>query len=250
MDIVYGGWHVRSTLRQLLHTDEQDPPAQWQSIHQQWARSPGACQILLLYSRDCSEFCDVIQAFSQLLKSFGNMKVLDPMEQNQMEKVSENISGWLAQHLRNPDVKVVIVVSEGAKLRQRALLNNQIVRITYPHFLDPVYTQALQQMHEDPSLGSNYTRIFPVRFEDLTQSEESLSLIVPLKCYILQKHLGKLIVELRGFNTPTGPDLEDIRSICPEEVDDLESTIRVMKSYCAVNPHYISKHFSLAVPST
>jgi hypothetical protein len=80
-----------------------------------------------------------------------------------MEEVSENISGWLAQHLRNPDVKVVIVVSEGAKLRQRALLNNQIVHIAYPHFLDPVYTQALQQMHEDPNLGSDYTRIFPVR---------------------------------------------------------------------------------------
>jgi len=80
-----------------------------------------------------------------------------------MEEVSENISGWLAQHLRNPNVRVVIVVSEGAKQRQRALLNNQIVHITYPHFLDHVYTQALQQMHEDPNLGSDYARIFPVR---------------------------------------------------------------------------------------
>lgn len=86
------------------------------------------------------------------------------MAQNQMEEVSENISGWLAQHLRNPNVRVVIVVSEGAKQRQRALLNNQIVHITYPHFLDHVYTQALQQMHEDPNLGSDYARIFPVRW--------------------------------------------------------------------------------------
>ena len=86
------------------------------------------------------------------------------MAQNQMEEVSENISGWLAQHLRNPDVRVVIVVSEGATLRQRALLNNQIVHIAYPHFLDHVYTQALQQMHEDSKLGSDYTRIFPVRW--------------------------------------------------------------------------------------
>ena len=86
------------------------------------------------------------------------------MAQNQMEEVSENISGWLAQHLQNPDVRVVTVVSEGAKQRQRALLNNQIVHITYPHFLDHVYTQALQQMHENPNLGSDYTRIFPVRW--------------------------------------------------------------------------------------
>jgi len=85
------------------------------------------------------------------------------MAQNQMEEVSENISGWLAQHLQNPEVKVVIVVSEGAKQRQRALLNNQTVHIAYPHFLDHVYTQALQQMHEDPNLGSDYKRIFPVR---------------------------------------------------------------------------------------
>lgn len=238
-------------LRQLLDTEEGDPPTHWQSIHQQWAGSPDAhTELLLLYSRDCKEFYDVMQAFSQLLKSFGNVKVLDPMAQNQMEEVSENISGWMAQHLRNPNIKVVIVVSEGAKQRQRALLNNQIVHSTCPHFLDHVYTQALQQMHEDPTLGSNYTRIFPVRFEDFTPSEESLSLIVPLKCYVLQKHLGKLILELRGFNTQIGPDLEDIRRICPKEVDQLESTIRIMKSYCAINPHYISKHFSLVAPST
>jgi hypothetical protein len=238
-------------LRQLLDTEEGDPPIEWQSIHQQWASSPDAqTELLLLYSRDCKEFCDVMQAFSQLLKSFGYVKVLDPMAQNQMEEVSENISGWLAQHLQNPDVRVVTVVSEGAKQRQRALLNNQIVHITYPHFLDHVYTQALQQMHENPNLGSDYTRIFPVRFEDFTPSEESLSLIVPLKCYVLQKHLGKLILELKGFNAPIGPDLEDIRSICPKEVDQLESTIRIMKSYCVVNPHYISKHFTLVSPST
>jgi len=240
-----------SALQQLLDTDEEDPPTKWQSIHQQWASSPDArTELLLLYSRDCKEFCDVMQAFSQVLKNFGNMKVLDPMAQNQMEEVSENISGWLAQHLRNPDVKVVIVVSEGAKQRQRALLNNQIVHIAYPHFLDNVYTHALQQMHEDPNLGSDYTRMFPVRFEDFTPSEESLSLIVPLKCYVLQKHLGKLILELKGFNGPISPDLEDIRSICPEEMDRLESTIRIMKSYFALNPHYISKHFSLVAPST
>jgi hypothetical protein len=80
-----------------------------------------------------------------------------------MEKVSVNISGWVTHHLRSPDVRVVIVVSEGAKLRQRALLSNRIVRVSHPHFLDHVYTQGLQQMHEDPNLGSDYTRIFPVR---------------------------------------------------------------------------------------
>jgi hypothetical protein len=36
---------------------------------------------------------------------------------------------------------------------------------------------------------------FP-RFDDFTPSDVSLSLIVPLKCYVLQKHLGKLIAEL------------------------------------------------------
>jgi hypothetical protein len=35
------------------------------------------------------------------------------------------------------------------------------------------------------------------RFEDFTPSEVSLSLIVPLKCYVLPKHLGKLMMELK-----------------------------------------------------
>jgi len=68
--------HFTGVLRQLLNSEEEDPPTQWQSIHQQWASSPDArTELLLLYSRDCREFCDVMQAFSQLLKSFGNMKV-------------------------------------------------------------------------------------------------------------------------------------------------------------------------------
>jgi len=68
--------HLTGALRQLLDTDEEDPPTKWQSIHQQWASSPDArTELLLLYSRDCKEFCDVMQAFSQVLKSFGNMKV-------------------------------------------------------------------------------------------------------------------------------------------------------------------------------
>jgi hypothetical protein len=51
-------------------------------MHQQWASSSDAqTELLLLYSRDCREFCDVIHAFSQLLKSFGNMKVnVDALE--------------------------------------------------------------------------------------------------------------------------------------------------------------------------
>jgi hypothetical protein len=92
-----------------------------------------------------------------------NIQVLDPMEQNEMEQVSENISGWLTQHLHSRDVKLVIVVSEGAMVRQNALLNNQFVHIDEPHFLDPVFTLALQQMHDSPQLGNDYKRIFPVR---------------------------------------------------------------------------------------
>jgi hypothetical protein len=85
------------------------------------------------------------------------------MQQNEMEQVSENISGWLTQHLQSPDVKVVIVVSEGAMVRQNALLSNQLVHNDEPHFLDPVFTLALQQMHERPQLGNDYKKIFPVR---------------------------------------------------------------------------------------
>jgi len=74
--------HLTGILRQLLDTEEGDPPIEWQSIHQQWASSLDAqTELLLLYSRDCKEFCDVMQAFSQLLKSFGYVKVsVDALE--------------------------------------------------------------------------------------------------------------------------------------------------------------------------
>jgi hypothetical protein len=80
-----------------------------------------------------------------------------------MEQVSQGISSWVTQHLDSPDVKVVLIISEGAMIRQNALLKNRIVQIKEPHFLDPVFTQALRQMHENTQLGSDYRRIFPVR---------------------------------------------------------------------------------------
>lgn len=85
------------------------------------------------------------------------------MEQSQVEEVSQNISGWVTQHLYNPEVKVVIVLSEGAVVMQNALINKQIIQLRDPHFLDPVFTHALRQMHENTQLGSDYRRIFPVR---------------------------------------------------------------------------------------
>jgi hypothetical protein len=85
------------------------------------------------------------------------------MEQNQMEQVSENISGWVTQQLHSPDVKLVIVTSEGAMVRQNSLISRQIVKMREPHFLDPVFTHALHQMHDNTQLGNDYRRIFPVR---------------------------------------------------------------------------------------
>jgi hypothetical protein len=91
------------------------------------------------------------------------LQVMDPLEQSQIEQVSENISGWLTKHLYNPDIKLVVVMSEGAVIRQNALLNNLVVQINEPHFLDPIFTQALRQMHDNPKIGNDYRRIFPVR---------------------------------------------------------------------------------------
>ncbi|XP_023719780.1 uncharacterized protein LOC111871142 isoform X3 [Cryptotermes secundus] len=202
--------YSRSFLREPSDTRHADAPTQWQRIHQPWPRSPTLQKVLLLYSRDCPQFCEVARALGQLLQSFGNLKVLDPLQQNEMEQVSENISGWLTQHLQSPDVKLVIVVSEGAMVRQNALLNNQLVHNDEPHFLDPVFTLALQQMHERPQLGNDYKRIFPVRCNSAAEA---------------------------GY--------EDIRRICPQEVSQLESAIRDMKSYCDDNPHYLKDHFSV-----
>jgi hypothetical protein len=85
------------------------------------------------------------------------------MEQNEMERVSADISGWVTQHLHSPDVKVVIVVSEGAMVRQNALIYRQTVQTGRPHYLDPIFTHALRQMHDCTQLGNDYRRIFPVR---------------------------------------------------------------------------------------
>jgi hypothetical protein len=61
----------------------------------------------------------------------------------------------------NSDVKLLLVVSEGAMMRQNALLQNMKLKFNEPHFLDPAFTQALQLLH-NPELANDYSRIYPV----------------------------------------------------------------------------------------
>ncbi|XP_069692874.1 uncharacterized protein [Periplaneta americana] len=231
---------------QLVPADDPDPP-RWECIRREWATATDFYQrvILLLYTRDCPEFCEVVGALRQLLQNFAYITVVDPFEEAHAERVSRNTSGWVTEQLGRPHVKLLLVVSEGARLRQQALLSGHAVRVAQPHCLDPLFTLALRRLHDDPELGNDYRRIYPVRFSDFTPNDATLSLITPLKCYVLEQHLSKLILELRNFSAVSEPSLEDIRQICPEEMNQLSISIEKMKIFCTANPDYIRKQFSL-----
>ncbi|PSN48983.1 hypothetical protein C0J52_03873 [Blattella germanica] len=225
--------------RSPVPTEDPEVPLDWISIQQGWQETE---TVLLLYSRDSSMFCEVIQSFRHLLEKFAKIKVLDPLEQMEMECVSENISGWLTQKIINPDIKLVLVVSEGAVIRQQILLQSKKLVINEPHFLDAIFTQALRHLHDSPDLGNDYSRVFQVRFEDFHPSNMELSHIVRFRLFTLLKHLGNLIVELKGLSPPY-PNIEDIRKMCPEETNQLEDTIRNMLEFCAENPNHTSNRF-------
>ncbi|KAJ9584018.1 hypothetical protein L9F63_021647, partial [Diploptera punctata] len=243
---IYGGGkcqklHPKTFLRNSQHqpVPPEDNPIDWVMIRESWKNVPHSKKLLLLYSRDSPAFMK-FQSLSPLSRFIGPpIEVLDIFEWEETEDASRNITGWLTRYIVNSDVKIVIIVSEGAMIRQKALLDNIKLELKKPHFLDPVFTQALQLLH-DPNLGNDYSRIFPVRFDDFTCNTAKLSLIVPLRCYVLLRDLGKLIFELRNSSAPGEPDLEDIRSHCSDEVDMLETAITNTKVFYRENAHYFS----------
>lgn len=118
---------VTGATQQLLDTEEKDPPAHWLSIYQQWVSSPVThTELLLLYSRDCKEFCDVMQAFSQLLKRFGNMKVsADALETWCYSSVSSKYVAsnvWMVKVVWSFKTPVVVYQVSTALMLQQVLL--------------------------------------------------------------------------------------------------------------------------------
>ncbi|XP_068083840.1 uncharacterized protein [Anabrus simplex] len=201
---------------------------------------PVSSTVLLLYSHDSGVFDPVINVFKVLLERM-DLKVIDPLDTKFSEDIAKNPPGWLVQHLNSSTTKVVFVLTDGAVVRQKALLNNMTLHFCRPHPRDGIFTYALQYLHENPQLSRDYNRVFTIRFSELTNKSHALSLIVPLKCFALLDNLSQFHHEIQGYNARPLSTMEELRKEYSKEIEDLEHAVTNVKNYLEANPNWLTE---------
>lgn len=91
------------------------------------------------------------------------LQVYDCFDHALAEEIAAGAVEWLNKLLERDDVKIVVVETECAMLRQKALFEG--VKLSYwdPTWLDDVFIQGLKNV-ESGKRSSQYDRVFVVRY--------------------------------------------------------------------------------------
>ncbi|XP_069668847.1 uncharacterized protein [Periplaneta americana] len=195
--------------------------------------SPFSCplpQILLLYSRDCKAFMDLMATFRSVLMNTLKCEVHDCYDSNAAEEVASGSLEWLTKYLTREDTKVIVVESECAVFRQRALF--QGVKIVYkdPSWLDDIFLHGLKDLANDKR-RNQYNRVFVVRINGFTDENERIRIINPNTRYIIPQHLEDLFTSLCRLRN----------AIYSEDLKVLEEDIKSLERYKRNNKNYLDQ---------
>uniref|UniRef100_A0A1B6C653 SEFIR domain-containing protein n=1 Tax=Clastoptera arizonana TaxID=38151 RepID=A0A1B6C653_9HEMI len=119
--------------------------------------------VLLLYSRDCKSLHDVMKCLISLLENCG-LKVFDPFDPKDID-VRANKEGWLENLFQKPNLKVILVETEVAVIRQKQFLSDDYqFDFEDPYDLDSIFICGLSRIQSCVDFYNNYRRLFVVRY--------------------------------------------------------------------------------------
>ncbi|XP_063217657.1 uncharacterized protein LOC134528196 [Bacillus rossius redtenbacheri] len=191
-------------------------------------------KVLLLYARDCVQFNDLMATFRGLLKN-NNFEVYDCQDPQLGRRLHRGPTTWLRDRLDDCSVRLLVVSTKCARLRQSALLGDGQVSYRRPHHLDPLFLYGLrgvQDVHTDV-----YTRIFSVALEGFTEKEDMLSLFCGSRVYSLPTHLLELYRDLRRE-----PHIPEETKELREEIATLQNKLDILVRQKQADKHYLSKN--------
>lgn len=91
------------------------------------------------------------------------LQVYDCFDHALAEEIAAGAVEWLNRLLERDDVKIVVVETECAMLRQKALFESVNLSYWEPMWLDDVFIQGLKVV-ESGKRSSQYDRVFVVRY--------------------------------------------------------------------------------------
>ncbi|XP_045625971.2 uncharacterized protein [Procambarus clarkii] len=179
-----------------------------------------------------AEFVPVIAAFKKILKSYCRCQVYDYLDlpslpDDHLQHLLTSPTSWIDTLLADPTVKIIVVGSEGAKLRQAEgmlLPAEDPSSAALPEDADPhdsfLFPFLLRRLQDRPQLAGDYSRIFHVRFSVVSDKTAELDGIVSLTRYRLPEHLRSLTLSLHG--RPEGCHIDEPS---PEMLRDLNRAL-------------------------
>nr|XP_045625970.1 uncharacterized protein LOC123775122 isoform X1 [Procambarus clarkii] len=179
-----------------------------------------------------AEFVPVIAAFKKILKSYCRCQVYDYLDlpslpDDHLQHLLTSPTSWIDTLLADPTVKIIVVGSEGAKLRQAEgmlLPAEDPSSAVLPEDADPhdsfLFPFLLRRLQDRPQLAGDYSRIFHVRFSVVSDKTAELDGIVSFTRYRLPEHLRSLTLSLHG--RPEGCHIDEPS---PEMLRDLNRAL-------------------------
>lgn len=229
--VAWGLLHLWPSLSQFFSTTHYSPVP----LRTGAKASRGQKQVVLLVWTPQGpygvQFMPIIAAFKTVLRTYGNCEVYDYLElsslpeKHQLQLLSAPTT-WLDSILANHSIKVIIVATEGAWEHQvewsqvtptpskkgdlTSTPGNAHDQILFPYLL--------RRLHEQTDLAGDYSRVFHVRFSDVSPASVELTHVVSLKRYKIPEHLKSLATSVHGggalttFEDPKDDQLAELRA--------------------------------------
>ncbi|KAK8379485.1 hypothetical protein O3P69_019415 [Scylla paramamosain] len=179
-----------------------------------------------------AKFAPIIAAFKTLLRTYGHCEVYDYLElsslpERQQLHLLASPTTWLDSLLAQHSIKIIIVATEGAWQRQvewkqqdSSMHKGSVSLLSTPHnTLDQLlFPYLLRRLHDQPDLAGDYSRLFHIRFSEVSHSAVELSNVVSWKRYKIPEHIRSLTVSLHGstaasaFEEPSEDQLSDLQA--------------------------------------
>ncbi|XP_045123809.1 uncharacterized protein LOC123511743 isoform X2 [Portunus trituberculatus] len=179
-----------------------------------------------------AKFVSIITAFKTLLRTYGHCEVYDYLElsslpERQQLHLLASPTTWLDSILAQHSIKIIMVASEGAWQRQlewkqpdSGMQKASVSLLSTSHnALDQLlFPYLLRRLHDQPDLAGDYSRLFHVRFSEVSHSAVELSNLVSWKRFKIPEHIRSLAVSLHGgvaasaFEEPSEEQLRDLQA--------------------------------------
>jgi hypothetical protein len=99
--------------------------------------------------------------FTVCASGIFHLQVYDCFDHALVEEVATGAVEWLNRHLKCDNMKIVVVESECAMLRQKALFQGTRICYQNPTWLDDIFIHGLKELANDKS-SNHYNRFFVV----------------------------------------------------------------------------------------